>query len=430
MTVSIPTDIGSGRVFGQIIKAVLDTPDDADSLPDAVPAEGSVTFTPTLVNPAAHESPDLLIMPMPVTVQFGPETLGTFDVWLISNQDPDMITASPWAWKVEFNIIDVEIQPIVIDVPVGSEQNIKDWLPAAEVDGTLTLRGPRGYPTFFDVDPVVTELPYGSTPTVTIGAETFDPVLEEFIQTLGFGVVDGRPAPVCIETTPGTYTARLDATPHLFIGSTDPTAIMLDNDVWMDNSDPNTSGAPPAAPLYGNGSPETVQVAPIGTEYIDLSATNGARKWYKASGTGNTGWIVTQGDTGQRTALSWDAAGNMTKGVMGSTDWGPDGLQAGGLWVQRKGDVVLVTVERVKVLAASGSGPMYTLPVGFRPARGYRMLTDMYVNGSGTPSVRGLVVTGGGLVVRGSNVSTALNEVVVQTSWTYITPDAWPTTLP
>ena len=40
--------------------------------------------------------------------------------------------------------------------------------------------------------------------------------------------------------------------------------------------------------------------APIGTTYVDTAVTNGALKWIKQSGSGNTGWKVLIGDTGWR----------------------------------------------------------------------------------------------------------------------------------
>src|SRR5690349_4343990 len=52
--------------------------------------------------------------------------------------------------------------------------------------------------------------------------------------------------------------------------------------------------------LTGTGSPENVVTATIGTEYIDTTATNGAIKWIKVTGSGNTGWKVLYGDTGWR----------------------------------------------------------------------------------------------------------------------------------
>lgn len=43
--------------------------------------------------------------------------------------------------------------------------------------------------------------------------------------------------------------------------------------------------------LEGNGQPEGVVAGPVGSHYIDLLATGGTPEWYKATGTGNAGWV-------------------------------------------------------------------------------------------------------------------------------------------
>lgn len=53
----------------------------------------------------------------------------------------------------------------------------------------------------------------------------------------------------------------------------------------------------------GNGQPEGVVAAPIGSRYVDVGAEEGAVEWLKASGVDandNTGWILLAGDTGWR----------------------------------------------------------------------------------------------------------------------------------
>ena len=64
--------------------------------------------------------------------------------------------------------------------------------------------------------------------------------------------------------------------------------------------------------IRGTGSPEGRITAEIGTTYVDVNVTNGALKWIKESGNGNTGWHVLIGDTGWRTlkALSLVTANN------------------------------------------------------------------------------------------------------------------------
>ena len=62
--------------------------------------------------------------------------------------------------------------------------------------------------------------------------------------------------------------------------------------------------------IHGSGMPNGKITAPIGTTYVDTAVTNGALKWIKQSGSGNTGWKVLIGDTGWRTLNSVSRAGN------------------------------------------------------------------------------------------------------------------------
>ena len=60
----------------------------------------------------------------------------------------------------------------------------------------------------------------------------------------------------------------------------------------------------PVVSLAGTGTPEGKITAPVGSVYTDSVATNGAIRWIKSSGTGNTGWRVEYGDTGWRDITS------------------------------------------------------------------------------------------------------------------------------
>ena len=62
--------------------------------------------------------------------------------------------------------------------------------------------------------------------------------------------------------------------------------------------------------IHGTGMPNGKVTAPIGTTYVDMSVTNGALKWIKKSGDGNTGWEILIGDTGWRTLNSVSKLGN------------------------------------------------------------------------------------------------------------------------
>ena len=62
--------------------------------------------------------------------------------------------------------------------------------------------------------------------------------------------------------------------------------------------------------IHGRGMPNGVITAPVGTTYVDEAVTNGALKWIKKSGTGNTGWEVLIGDTGWKILPSVSKLGN------------------------------------------------------------------------------------------------------------------------
>ena len=62
--------------------------------------------------------------------------------------------------------------------------------------------------------------------------------------------------------------------------------------------------------IHGRGMPNGTVTAPVGTTYVDEAVTNGALKWIKKSGTGNTGWDVLIGDTGWKILPSVSKLGN------------------------------------------------------------------------------------------------------------------------
>ena len=62
--------------------------------------------------------------------------------------------------------------------------------------------------------------------------------------------------------------------------------------------------------IHGRGMPNGIVTAPVGTTYVDEAVTNGALKWIKKTGTGNTGWEVLIGDTGWKVLPSVSKLGN------------------------------------------------------------------------------------------------------------------------
>ena len=89
-------------------------------------------------------------------------------------------------------------------------------------------------------------------------------------------------------------------------------------------------GGGSSSELSGTGSPEGVVTASPGIYYTDTNGTNGAWRWIKVSGTGNTGWMVVYGDTGWR---------KLAQGHNGSTAVHDSGT---GLFIRRVNNMVMV----------------------------------------------------------------------------------------
>ena len=88
--------------------------------------------------------------------------------------------------------------------------------------------------------------------------------------------------------------------------------------------------------IHGRGMPNGTVTAPVGTTYVDEAITNGALKWIKKSGTGNTGWEVLIGDTGWKVLPSVSKLGasfvkirrvnNIVSYQFGGLSWGWFGI--------------------------------------------------------------------------------------------------------
>ena len=162
----------------------------------------------------------------------------------------------------------------------------------------------------------------------------------------------------------------------------------------------------------GTGSPQSVVTAPVGSTYIDTAATTGAVKWLKATGAGNTGWVVEYGDTGVRNIKaslenSW------------STYAGTDPV-----YLRRVGNVVQLDTAGI-VGTTSSSATFYTLPVGFRPTGA---LNNFFANYTGAgPSSNGLTICSDGTCLLGGT-RTLYTSGRFFASW--FTSNAWPASLP
>ena len=154
----------------------------------------------------------------------------------------------------------------------------------------------------------------------------------------------------------------------------------------------------------GTGSPEGKVAAPVGSVYTDTAATNGAVRWVKTSGTGNTGWRVEYGDTGWRNLSS----------LIPST-W------AGEMAVTRTGNRVTIIGSNIRP-GETGDTHMLALPAGFRPSR---TTTGAGVEGGAFRPIYAFGYPPYNLQIR---------SITAANSWanfsiTYVTQDAWPNSL-
>ena len=155
----------------------------------------------------------------------------------------------------------------------------------------------------------------------------------------------------------------------------------------------------------GSGSPEGKIEAPVGTVYVDSAATNGAIRWVKTSGTGNTGWRVDYGDTGWRNVSS-----------LLPSAW------SGIIAVSRTQNRVTIIGTNLRP-AATGTTGLVDVPSGFRPAR--------KTNGVGDEAGAYRPV----FALNFSPYKLEIRNIAAANSWvdfsiTYATKDAWPSSLP
>lgn len=207
----------------------------------------------------------------------------------------------------------------------------------------------------------------------------------------------------------------------------------------------NTLEAKAGYEIHGTGMPNGQVSAPIGTTYVDMNVTNGALKWIKRTGTGNTGWQVLTGDTGWRTLPLINKRGNAKLQVRRINDQVIvkfDGLSWGWFGVddidkqEKAGNIVDKNIGEKKYTWINlniGRGSN-VLSLGFRSASS--TLAGLYGN---LGDLLGSVYVGGtadqnAIQLRYAMPKSELNNTILSqiriSPVTFITDDDWPTTLP
>lgn len=202
-------------------------------------------------------------------------------------------------------------------------------------------------------------------------------------------------------------------------------------------SQPATSASAGQASEYeirSTGSPEGRITAEIGTTYVDVNVTNGALKWIKESGNGNTGWRVLIGDTGWITLNTVSKLGNSFVKIRRVNDvvtYQFGGLQWGWFGIVRRdgaGYVVQATDSERNCFIINNHG----VPIGFRTPNS---LIGAIYNDRGVQYGTWYL---GGYSDENHLRFQFLNPVPTDrdigdirvSTLSYLTDDPWPTTLP
>ena len=171
----------------------------------------------------------------------------------------------------------------------------------------------------------------------------------------------------------------------------------------------DADGIPVDLGYRGTGSPEGKVAAPVGSVYTDTAATNGAIRWIKSSGTGNTGWQVEYGDTGWRV---WD-------NVAG-------GIKSGRVLIRRKNSKVYIHFDNLTPENAGINISLNRLPVGFRGEG----LSNRWVMLNGISTVPDFYIGNVSALGYANIYGEFSKEPVLTGTADYLTDEAWPTSLP
>jgi hypothetical protein len=160
--------------------------------------------------------------------------------------------------------------------------------------------------------------------------------------------------------------------------------------------------------LQGTGSPNGVVTAVVGSMYTDTAATNGAIRWIKATGSGNTGWRVEYGDTG------WREIGSVLL----------NGFTATSVKIRRFGDQVSITIFALDGSSSTGT-TLYTLPTGFASDSRIRQTWMGQLSSDQTPNAA--------ITYFSNTISLGTSRTLITSgrgTIDYLTTDTWPATLP
>lgn len=170
--------------------------------------------------------------------------------------------------------------------------------------------------------------------------------------------------------------------------------------------------------ITGTGFPNGVVTAPVGSTYIDTNSTNGAIEWKKATGTGNTGWVVSVGDTGWRDVTATHFSSLIE--VISPFD--------NGVWMRKTDTQVQISIKGTSKMS-SFSGQTVVLPSGFRYYSANTLGGQFYTSTIVGSGIGNTLVYSSLQFVNSTGITTG-DRMMMSANFMGNASDGWPTTLP
>jgi hypothetical protein len=177
----IPSNLSYGTVTGRFLLAYADSNDEGLN-PDAVPAKGTVYFTPSpnYIKDATASPAPVTILPASIECNLDEDGYvigyaGNQGVRLIATDDPQGNPVD-WTWSVNFRLTDASGNPVrtipdfSFELPGGAIVDLTTAMPVTDANGTYYLVGPSGPANELTVGTVTTGAA-GSSAEVTLTGE-------------------------------------------------------------------------------------------------------------------------------------------------------------------------------------------------------------------------------------------------------------------
>ena len=417
---ALPSNVSFGTVVGRFMRAVADGPDTGRD-PDGIPLAGlTVKFIPSVDRfKNATATPPVMIVADPITAATDADGYlidaeGEQGIRLLATDDEDL-NPTGWTWGVAisgtgFRTVSFSFAlptdgtvdlATVIPVPGNPGQAMQDWLAAVEASQTAAADALVARDEAVAAKDAAEAVP--AQVDTAMAAQASDP--ESEFSTVLTHTIAKEVQPVA-DAVVATAVAGEDIPGKVAIAI----------------------AAQAGKIIQGVGMPNGVVTAAPGTLYVDTASTNGASVWRKATGTGNTGWAVVDGDSGWR---------NITPGALPST------LIAGSFFVRRIGLVTTLRLSGLQFAALSAPAnllnPGIPLPIPFgtveSTSRSSFTIGDIDIS---EQDVLIPYVAGGSLYLRllARMTSTGMQTTIPaggkarSGSVSWVSPDAWPTSLP